>query len=174
MRGNFRSSDSICKAIVMLRDLNARNTIDEPLGEHKNEKAPVYILSYAGRSVPATIGVKFVELLNELKIAISRAPVLAATRNSGSDAIGQPAVKAKKDLTFRLAEAISDFHSAFESGNQKSAIEEVHKIILELEGRLSGKSYHQCVVLHDLKSDQWRPQVLYVLRALRYDPDDIC
>ena len=171
MRGNFRSSDSICKAIVMLRDIKARNTIDEPLGEHKNEQAPIYILSYAGRSVPATIGVKFVELLNELKIAISHAPVLAATRNSGSNAIGQPAVKAKRDLTFRLAEAISDFYFAFESGNQKSAIEEVHKIILELEGRLSGMSYHQYVVAHDLKADEWRPQIVCILRALRYHPE---
>ncbi len=171
MRGNFRSSGNICKTIVMLRDLQARNTIDEPLGEHKNEQAPVYILSYAGRSVPETIGVKFVELLNHLKIAISRAPVLAATRNGGSNAIGQPAVKAKMDLTFRLAEAVTGFYFAFESGNQKSAIEEVHKIILELEGRLSGRTYHQCVVAHDLRPDEWRPQVLCILRALRYDPD---
>jgi len=170
MSGNFRSSDNICKAIVMLRAAKFRKPVDEPLGEWKNEHAHIYILSYAGKSVPATIGRKFAELLNKLKIDVASAPVLAATRNSGSNAIGQPVIKAKKDLTFRLAEAVSDFYFAFESGNQKSAIEEVHKVILELEGRLSGKTYHQCLLAHDLKPDEWRPQILHILRALRYDP----
>jgi len=170
MSGNFRSSDNICKAIVMLRALETRDIVDEPLGEFKNEQAPICILSYAGKSVPAVIGGKFAEFLNELKIDVASAPVLAATRNSGSNAIGQPVVKTKKDLTCRLAEAVSDFYFAFEFGNQKSAIEEVHKIVLELEGRLSGKSYHQCLVAHNLKPDEWRPQMLHILRALRYDP----
>ncbi|MBK5275285.1 MAG: ATP-dependent helicase [Desulfuromonadales bacterium] len=170
MSGNFRSSDNICKAIVMLRAVESRKIVDEPLGKYKHELANIYVLSYAGNSVPATIGGKFVELLNELKIDVASAPVLAKTRNSGSNAIGQPVIKTTRDLTFRLAEAVSDFYFAIDLGNQKSAIEEVHKIILELEGRLSGKSYHQCVVAHDIKSDDWRPQVLHVLRALRYDP----
>jgi DNA helicase II / ATP-dependent DNA helicase PcrA len=74
------------------------------------------------------------------------------------------------DLTARLAQAVSDFYFAFESGNQKSAIEEVHKIILELQGRLSDKSYHQYIAALGLKPDQWRPEVLHILRALRYDP----
>ncbi len=171
MSGNFRSSDNICKAIVMLRAVDAQNVVDEPLGEYKDEQAHVYILSYVGNSVPATIGGKFVEFLNKFKIDIASAPVLAATRSSGSNAIGQPVVKAKKDLTFRLAEAVSNFYFAFESGNQKSAIEQVHKVILELEGRLSGKSYHQCIAALDLKPDEWRPQALQILRALRYDPE---
>jgi hypothetical protein len=171
MCGNFRSSDNICKAIVMLRALESRKIVDEPLGEFKNEQAYIYILSYAGRSVPATIGGKFVELLNEMKIDVASAPVLAATRNSGSNAIGQPVVRTRRDLTCRLAKAVSNFYFAFESGNQKSAIEEIHKIILELDGRLSSKSYHQCIVTHDLKPDEWRPQMLQILRALRYDPE---
>lgn len=170
MSGNFRSSDNICKAIVMLRAAESREIVDEPLGKYKNELTNIYILSYAGKSVPAAISGKFVELLNTLNVDMASAPVLAATRNSGSNAIGQPVIKTKRDLTFRLAEAVSDFYFATELGNQKSAIEEVHKIILELEGRLAGKSYHQCVVAHDIRPDEWRPQVLHVLRALRYDP----
>lgn len=109
MSGNFRSGDNICKAIVMLRAAESRKIVDEPLGKYKNELAPIYLLSYAGKSVPAAIGGKFVELLNELKLDVADAPVLAATRNSGSNAIGQPVVKATRDLTFRLAEAVSDF-----------------------------------------------------------------
>lgn len=170
MCGNFRSSDNICKAIVMLRAIESRNTVDEPLGKFKNAQAHIFIFSYKGNSVPSTIGGKFVELLNELKIDVANAPVLAATRRSASNAIGQPVVKKRRDLTCRLAEAVCDFYFAFESGNQKSAIEEVHKVILEIEGRLSNQSYHQCLVKHDLKPDQWRPQILQILRALRYDP----
>ena len=171
MSGNFRSSENICKAIVMLRAADSRNIVDEPLGDFKHEPTHVCFLSYAGKSVHAAIGAKFAELVNNLKIEIGDAPVLAATRNSGSNAIGQPVVKAKQDLTFRLAEAVSDFHFAFEAGNQKSAIEDVHKIILEVEGRLSGKSYHQCLSAYEIKPDEWRPQVLHILRTLRYDPD---
>jgi hypothetical protein len=171
MCGNFRSSDNICKAIVMLRAIEFRHIVDEPLGKFKNEQAHIYILSYKGTSVPSIIGGKFVELLNNLKIDVASAPVLAATRKSASNAIGQPVIKKRRDLTCRLAEAVSDFYFAFESGNQKSAIEEVHKIILDLEGHLSDQSYHQCLVKHDLKPDQWRPEVLHILRELRYDPE---
>lgn len=170
MRGNFRSSSNICKAIVMLRALEDRNIVDESLGKFKNEQSLIHILSYTGKSVPATIGQKFIRLLNELKIDFACAPVLAATRNSASNAIGQPVAKVKRDLTLRLAETVSDFYFAFESGNQKSALEEFHKIILELQGRLSGKSYHQCLIANDLKPDEWRPQMLQLLRALRFDP----
>lgn len=102
---------------------------------------------------------------------VSNAPVLAATKGSSSSAIGQSAAKRRRDLTFRLAEAVRDFHSSFESGDQKSALEEVHKIILELNGRLPGMSYYQCVSAYKITPDEWRPQALHILRALRYDPD---
>lgn len=171
MNGNFRSSDNICKAIVMLRAIEARKIIDEPLGPHKHELSHVYLLSYAGRAVSAAIGKKFVELLNERNIDVASARVLAATRSSGSNAIGQPVVKAKRDLTFRLAEAISDFSFSFDSGNQRSAIEEMHKVVLELEGRLDDKSYHERIVADEIRPDEWRPQVLHILRELRYDPE---
>ncbi len=170
MSGNFRSSDNICRAIVMLRALETRNVVDEALGEFRNEQSPICILSYAGRAVPPAIGEKFAELLEGLKIDIASAPVLAATRSSGCNAIGQPVGKTTQDLTYRLAEAVSNFYFAFDFGSQKSAIEEVHKIILELEGRLSDKSYHQCLIADDLKPGEWRPQMLHILRALRYDP----
>jgi DNA helicase II / ATP-dependent DNA helicase PcrA len=169
MSGNFRSSGNICKAIAMLRAADAREAVDDPLGDFKDEQAHIHIFSYEGKSVPARIGAKFVEYLKGFKIQLADAPVLAATRNSGSKAIGQPIVQMKRDLTARLAEAVSDFYFAFESGNQKSAIEEIHKIILELQGHLSSQSYHQCVVSRDLKPDQWRPHALQIIRALRYD-----
>lgn len=170
MKGNFRSSTNICRSIVMLRAADHRDSVDEPLGDFKDEPAHIHILSYAGTSVPASIGAKYVELLDAQKIGVANAPVLAKTRNSGAHAVGQPVVDATRDPTFRLAEAVSNFYFAFDLGNQKAAIDEVHKIILELEGRLAGMSYHQFLAAHNLKPDEWRPRVLQLLRALRYDP----
>ncbi|MBI5142018.1 MAG: ATP-dependent helicase [Nitrospirae bacterium] len=171
MSGNFRSSGNICKAIVMLRAAESRNIVDAPFGEFKNEQARICILSYSSKSVSAAIGEKFVNLLKEVQIDVAKAPVLAATKNSAFNAIGRPVVKAKRDLTLRLAEAVSDFYFAFESGKQKSAIEKFHAVFLELQGRLPGKSYYQYMVEHDLKPDEWRPEMLQILRALRYDPE---
>lgn len=171
MSGNFRCNGNICKAIVMLRATQFRDIVDEPLGKYKDEQVNIYILSYAGRSVPGTIGRKFEVLLGQLNIDVTNAPVLAATRNSSSCAIGEPTAEARKDMTFRLAEAVKDFYFSFESGNQKLALEEVHRVILELEGRLSDKSYHQCVTAHEITPGEWRPQALHILHALRYDPE---
>ena len=172
MRGNFRSSDNICRTIVALRSPGNRKFPDEPLGEYRHENLPVYLLSYAGQSVHAGIGRRFVEILKDLSIEIGSAPVLAATRSSCCKAVGRPVVEAREDLTFRLAEAVSNFHLAFESDVQTSAIQELHKIILELKGSLSGSSetYHQYIGAHDIKPEEWRPMVVGTLRALRYDP----
>ena len=153
----------------MLRPKQYRDTVDRPLGNHKDEQVNVYILSYAGKSVPETIGKKFEVLLGGLEIDVARSPVLAATRNSGSSAIGQSTAKARRDMTFRVAEAVTDFCFAFELGDQKSALEAMHKIILELESRLQDKSYHQYVSANRITPDEWRPQALHILKALRYD-----
>ena len=171
LSGNFRSSQSICKAIVMLRPLDARKVTDEPLGEFKEDRTPIYVLTYAGRSVPSTIGTRFSTLLDELRIDRANAPLLAATRNSGYNAIGQPVVEGNKDLTFRLAKAVSDFCFSCDWHGQKSAIEAVHKIILTLEGRLSGKTYHQCIDTYCIHQNEWRPQALHILRTLQYELD---
>lgn len=170
MSGNFRSSANICKAITMLRSAKSRHIADEPLGKFKDEQTDVYLLSYSGKAASGVIGKKFSELLGEMKIAFTSAPILAATKSTGFSAIGQAMARVKRDLTMRLAEAVRGFYFAFEQRNQKSAIEEIHKILLELEGRLSGKTYHQCIYTYDLDPNEWRPQVLHILRALRYDP----
>lgn len=173
LRGNFRSSGNICRAITWLRRTEDRGSSDEPLGKYRDEKLPVYILSYKGQSVPAAIGLRFVEILKQCEINVGGAPVLAATRSSGCNAIGQPVVDAREDLTFRLARAISDFYFSFESSQQLFSMREIHKVVLELEGRLSGsgQTYHQCIAEHCIEPNDWRPKVVSILRALRYDPN---
>lgn len=172
LSGNFRSTENICKAICSLRGPINRGLPDEPFGEYAGENLPIHILAYAGRSVPPGIGEKFAEILSKFKIDTSSAPILAATKKSGCNAAGRPLMEAREDLTFRLAESVSDFFSAYEPTSQISAMEELHQIILRLEGALTGAdiTYHQYLVAHGIKPSEWRPRVLGNMRALKYDP----
>jgi ATP-dependent DNA helicase UvrD/PcrA len=70
----------------------------------------------------------------------------------------------------RLALAVTDFHFAIEMGNRKAAMEEVHKVVLKIEGRAGRKTYHQHIAAEDIRPDAWRPHILLLLRELRYDP----
>lgn len=170
MRGNFRSNDNICKAIATLRPKDARSVVDQALGKHRLDQTKIHVISYPGKSVPATVGSKFHELLDQLKIDVPGSPILAKTRASGARAIGQPTDQARQDLTMRLALAVTDFHFAIEMGNRKAAMEEVHKVVLEIEGRAGRKTYHQHIAAEDIRADAWRPHILFLLRELRYDP----
>jgi DNA helicase-2/ATP-dependent DNA helicase PcrA len=168
MSGNFRSTGNICKAIVMLRSSSARTHLDEALGEFKDEAAPIYLLSYGGASVPASISQKYVELLCELGIELTNAPVLAATKNSAYNAIGQPILKIKKDLTYKIAKAVKDFHNSFEFNDQKTALEAIHKILLTIQNHLPAKSYHQYLHENCIHHEHWRPRALSILRQLKF------
>lgn len=170
MSGNFRSSDHICKAIVTLRAKDARTVVDQALGDHRAEPTPIHILAYPGTGVPAKIGTKFHELIKALNIDVADCPVLAATKASGAKAIGQPIDSATKDSTLRLAMAVTAFHFASEMGNRKAALEDVHRVILEIEGRIGAKTYHQYLKAEEIKPDVWRPRILHLVRQLRYDP----
>jgi DNA helicase-2/ATP-dependent DNA helicase PcrA len=170
MQGNFRSNDNICKAIATLRPKDARSVVDQALGKHRLDQTKIHVISYPGKSVPATVGNKFHELLDQLKIEVIGSPILAKTRASGARAIGQPTDQARQDLTMRLALAVTDFHFAIEMGNRKAAMEEVHKVVLEIEGRAGRKTYHQHIAAEDIRPDAWRPHILLLLRELRYDP----
>ncbi|WP_027584508.1 ATP-dependent helicase [Bradyrhizobium sp. Ai1a-2] len=169
MTGNFRSSRHITKAIVALRAPGAQSVTDEALGEHRDEPTPVHVLSYPGNSVPAAVGAKFRELTEALQLDAGDCPVVAATRRSGANALGHPADNGVKDLSYRLAVAISDYHFSFELGGRKEALEDVHKIMLELEGHTGHKTYHQHVADAGLEPDSWRPRALELVQALRFD-----
>lgn len=171
MRGNFRSTPNICRAITALRPHDARDKPDEALGKHRHEQTPVYVLSYpAGQAVPQTIGAKVSELATGLGIAIEDCPILAATRASGSKAIGQPPELKSEHAVIRLANAVTDFHFSFSEGNRRAALEALHKTVLLIEGHLNGQSYHQYLADHDLKPGTWRPRIIALAQALRFDP----
>lgn len=169
MSGNFRSSDAICKAIVALRSIDARAQPDRALGKHDGVNTPIYVLAYPGKSVPAAVGVHFRALVEAEGLDLMHCPVLAATRLSGARAIGRPVSDATEDLTMRLANAVTNFHHEFESGSRTAQLEEVHRVVLEIEGRMVQKTYHQYLAAEGIEPADWRPTVLKIVRELRYE-----
>ncbi len=170
LTGNFRSSPNICKAITQLRPPATRSIADEPRGPLKNETAPVHILSYAGTAVPAAIGTAFSDLLRRSAIDIAGSPVLAATKASGAAAVGQPRPSQRRDRVVRLADAVTGFQFAAGFNDMRAALDCVHEIVLELEGRLVGTSYRHYVSENGIEPVSWRPKVIALLRELQFDP----
>ncbi|MCF1502463.1 ATP-dependent helicase [Afifella sp. H1R] len=171
MSGNFRSSRHITKGMVALRAPNMRAAIDEALGEHRDEPTAIQILSYSGRGVPATIGTKFRELVMAMGLEARDCPVVSATRRTGANALGHPQDSGVQDLSYRLAVAVSDFHFSSELGDRKEALVAIHRIMLELGGQMSGKTYHQHLADADVSPDAWRPEALALAQALQFTPE---
>ena len=171
MSGNFRSSKNITKCVVALRAPDKRAVVDEALGEHREEPTAVQILSYSGMGVPSSIGARFQELTAAIGLDARDCPVVSATRRTGANALGHPQDSGVRDLSYRLAVAVSDFHFSFELGSRKEALVAIHRIMLELGGRLDGKTYHQHLVDGEVGPESWRPEALALVQALRVTPD---
>jgi len=171
MIGNFRSSGHITKGVVALRAPNMHAAVDEALGEHREEPTAVHILSYSGQGVPSAIGAKFQELVAAMGLAARDCPVVSATRRTGANALGHPQDSGVRDLSYRLAVAVSDFHFSFEVEGRKEALVAIHRIMLELSGRMGGKTYHQYLADGDVAPDAWRPDALALAQALRFSPE---
>lgn len=171
MTGNFRSSRHITKAIVALRAPNSRDAVDEALGVHRDEPNPVHVLSYPGTSAPDSIGATFRRLTEAMGLDARECPVVAATRKVGAAALGYPAEKKDiKELSYRLAVAATNYHFSFELGGRKAALEALHKIVVEIQGYTTEKTYHQYVVDAELAPESWRPTMITLAEALRFDP----
>lgn len=169
MSGNFRSSQHIVRAIVALRPPSQRAVVDDALGEFRDEPTPVQILSYPSKGgVPAAIGVKFRQLTDFMGLVAEECPVVAATRRTAANALGHPPDGGVRDLSYRLAVAVSDFHFSFELGGRKEALEEIHRIMLQVGGRLGAKTYHQYLSETATEAHDWRPEALAVADALRF------
>lgn len=170
LTGNFRSTLNICKTIAQFRSTSVRGEPDDALGPLKSKTTPVQILSYQGREVPALVGSTYCSLLQEANIDISSSPIIAATKASGAAAAGQPRSANRRDRTVRLAEAVTTFHFAAGFNDIKSSLDSVHEILLDLEGRLGERSYHQYLTDNEIETVDWRSKVISILRALRFDP----
>ena len=171
LTGNFRSSQHIVSAISRLKRSEPGRPYDEALGEYRAELSPVYLLAYKGQSVPSTVGEYFGTLVAQLNISAKECPVVAATRLSASRALGLPVDNGSGHLACRLAAAIGDLHSSFELGGRQAALEEMHRVVLTLEGHLARKTYRQYMDAVDDKYQSWRPEMLRLGKQLRFEPE---
>lgn len=170
LTGNFRSSAHISKSVAAFRAHGTGGEPDDAIGQYKDEATNVHVLSYSGKSVPSTVGARFRELTVSMGFDPGHCPVLAATKLIGARALGHPSDSGVKDLSYRLAMAVSNYHFSFELGGRKEALEQLHKVIVELNGAPAEKTYHQHVADLGLTPTAWRPQMLQVADALRFDP----
>jgi hypothetical protein len=171
MSGNFRSSPAICAAISQLRPPATRGAPDKAVGKHKDESAPVYILSYSGAGVPASIGPRFQALAAGLGISPAQAPVLAATWASAGNAVGRAIPDAGNDKTLLLAEAVMGFQFAFAAGNRREALTRLHRIVLQVRGVITNAGdYATHLAACGSDDGRWRPEIITVGQALRVFP----
>ncbi|CAM3956137.1 DNA 3'-5' helicase [Bordetella tumbae] len=171
LTGNFRSSQHIVSAISRLKRPEPGRPYEEALGEHRAELSPVYLLAYKGQSVPSAVGEYFGSLVAQMKISAKDCPVVAATRLSASRALGLPVDNGSGHLACRLAAAIGDLHSSFELGGRQDALEEMHRVVLTLEGHLARKTYRQHMDAVDDKYQSWRPNMLRLGKQLRFEQE---
>ena len=170
LSGNFRSSEPISKGIAALRPLDARGDPDSALGRNSSITTPIHILSYPGSRVPANVAGKFGDLVEAQGLCRDDSPVLAATRNTIAAAMGQPKSTETRHLTLRLAHAVTGFHYSFETKNRLADLEEVHRVVLDIEGHIGQATYHQYLSDKSIDAVDWRPRILRLVRELRYDP----
>ena len=168
LSGNFRSTTNICKAIAPLRPMTERGTPDDALGPWRDESRSVRILSYQGK-VTGAIGETYQSLLRETDIEVASSPIVSGTWAIAATAAGQPPAPKKRDRCIRLAEAVVGFRVAAGFDAMKSALEDIHRILLEIEGRLAEVSYHQYLADNDVEDASWRSKVISVVQEL--DPD---
>jgi len=171
LTGNFRSSSNIVRAVSRLKKPETGRPYDEALGIHRSESSPVYLIAYKGASVPSAVGDYFKQLVAELELAAEHCPVVASTRLSASRALGLPTDNGSGHLVCRLAAAVGDLHSSFELGERKNALEELHCVVLTIEGKLTQKTYRQYMDAHGEKHQTWRPEMLWLAKQLRYAPE---
>jgi len=167
--GNFRSSQNIASAISAFRCMDGRPKIDVALGGNHDDPNPVYILSYPGTTVPATVGTEFHKLTEAAGFKASECPVVAATRKSCANALGHPSDQTGKHLSCRLALAIGNYHLSFELGTRRKALNEIHKILVMIQNPDLEKTYHQFIVENEIEPNSWRPTVINLANALQYE-----
>ena len=97
-------------------------------------------------------------------------PSLPQPRRAAAAAVGLPRQTNRRDRSIRLAEAVTDFHFAAEFNDMKSALDDVHQILVELEGRLGGRSYRQYLADNEIEAASWRSKVVSIVQALRFEP----
>ncbi len=169
--GNFRSTDHICKSVSTLRTPADRGAADDALGDEKDTNIPVYVLSYPGQGVSSKIGETFLQILADNDVAPESCRLVSATRNSGIKAVGGNTKQVGNQLSLQLADAVMSFHASETTSDILRSVETVHRIVLKIEGKLDGKTYHQAIADEELESANWRPEIIDIIKSLKLNRD---
>ena len=169
MSGNFRSNRNICNAIAAFRPPGEQNPTDEPLGSHANDSTNIHVLLYGGAAIPAAIGTHFRKLVEESGLDLTKCRVLSSTLDAAFKSIGQQADSTSNDMALRLASAVTAFYLKTEASDRKGSLETIHDITLKLGGTRGEKTYRQQVLALGLEPEAWRPAILALCHALRFD-----
>ncbi len=173
LTGNFRSSKPICALAATLR---SRSTPDVALGPDANAIHPVHILDYHGRTVPASVGQKFKQLLEDTGIDSRASIVLGHKRNSALRASGSTSASGTlgSSRVETLAQAVGGFWSSFGSNRaREGALRTVEKIILGLMGKLQDYELPSRAAERHGINTRWlrRTALQLVMRLPRSCPD---
>lgn len=172
LTGNFRSARNICKAIYMLRAPSYRGAEDEALGEFKDSKISIHVLSYKGAGVSTDIGSSFQDLIEGYGFLPEESRIIAKTRGSGYKANGGVADGTGGSLSMRLAAAAMKFQFSSSPLDKLKAISEAHELSLSIAGELEESTYHQAVSDLGLEELTWRGQFVKKLEALNFDANE--
>lgn len=127
--GNFRSSEIICKTAALQKSIGGPDT---PTGENSEVDIPIYLIVFHGRSVPASVGTKFSDLVKECKLTIPESIVLSHRRADAYRAVGDTVFISGTARIAILAKAVSEYH--LEMVNSKrlmNAVETVEHMVFE-------------------------------------------
>ena len=131
--GNFRSSPIICALAATLRP---EPTPDTALGESRESRIPIQLITYTGRSLSASIGRKFIELVESHGCLVNDSIILAHKRSAAARSAGaQDLLAPSSSRLARLAQAVGKFWASRTSAKVKElALRHVERLILEFMG----------------------------------------
>lgn len=136
MNGNFRSSKTICAAAATMRAAS-RSTPDLAVGVDCDFPAVIHLVPYKNSTASkASVGARFIELLDASKLPKENSVVLAHKRKLAARISGNtPPTDVKSDGLRRLAEAVANYHRPGTSPRERShAIKSTVRLIMAMEG----------------------------------------
>lgn len=135
LTGNFRSTPAICALAASFR---SRSAPDVALGTNASLTHPILVYSYAGRTVPATIGEWFASIATSSRFGIpcDKLRILAHSERAARLACGNlSTVVQGQSKVERLARAINQFWSGTTQAGKARALESIEKLMLDVSGK---------------------------------------
>lgn len=169
--GNFRSVSGVSGLASLFRE----PTPNDEIGALCAKEAEVdggYVLSYRPyrNTVPASVGQKFIEILEAADLSPFDAPVLAHRENAARRAVGLRSIDRSRQKSFavRLASNVAAYNAAERHWRTKvSAIDAVIGQLFEYLDLIDeDESFHQALVRHEVELSDYRGAVVDLIAEI--------